>query len=226
MGKNFYEEEIARAEAHEKELQRQLGMDDGVSQARPRSYGGGFTNNAYSGYNSAYNNAPQNYPGAYGQVRVNGVQAFRRVDPSRSALALRIIGVIFIFTAGLMIGVMMIVLNAIRDDYERCTEQTQATVVENIRNGSGSYNPVFRYEVNGKIYTEKSSVGNKPAKYQINETVTLHYDPSNPKRAYVEKQDGIVLAVLVPLGTLFGIFGILFIVLSVKMKHKARDMMT
>ena len=69
-----FDEEFARADQREKELQRQLGMDDGVSTPRPAStpqqgFGGynntpgGFGSN-YNGYNNgfgAYNNNAGNY---------------------------------------------------------------------------------------------------------------------------------------------------------------------
>ena len=149
-----FDEEFARADQREKELQRQLGMDDGVSTPRPAStpqqgFGGynntpgGFGNN-YNGYNNgfgAYNNNAGNY-GAANNYSFQPPQQFgtafagrnvytRTADPRATKRAFTAISVIFYFVSVVLLGVMVIVATKLHEDYKGCTADVQAQVLGN-----------------------------------------------------------------------------------------------
>ena len=72
-----------------------------------------------------------------------------------------------------------------------CTEITDGTVTQLIFNeddSSGSWTPVFRYGVSGRIYEQRSSVASAPPRYGVGEAVTIRYDPDDPNR-YMVKGD-------------------------------------
>ena len=71
------------------------------------------------------------------------------------------------------------------------------------------YTPTFRYEVNGKTYTQPSDNSANSETYKINETVDLLVDPQNPKQyvinSFTEQWD---------LPMVFGIMGIAFVMMG------------
>ncbi|MCL2587860.1 MAG: DUF3592 domain-containing protein [Oscillospiraceae bacterium] len=86
---------------------------------------------------------------------------------------------------------------------------TMATVIKNVVNpgdpfavsspGSGGrarlYYAVYEYTVDGTRYEHTSKVGHSKPKYQVGQTVEIHYDPSNPDKISSKTQEN-VLAIL------------------------------
>lgn len=251
-----HEEEFARADARERELQRQMSMEDGVSAPNNQSgsnagnygYGSVQQNNSYGYQQGGYNNfAGQggygnrymqnpNYPPFYnsdhpqqGVYNRGNMYAARSAPPSQQASlkALTIISVVFILVAVLMFALMIIITTSMKKKYARCTAEVDGIVIENIletrtdNDGtSRSYYPVFKYEYEGRTYTERSNSGRYPAKYQVGDNVTVHVNPDKPSEFYVDKDDFIITLVFSIIGGVFLILGIVFIIIRTKTKHR------
>ena len=259
------EDEFARADARERELQRQMSMEDGVSAPNNQSgsnagnygYGSVQQNNSYGYQQGGYNNFAQqggynnfagqggygnrymqnpNYPPFYnsdhpqqGVYNRGNMYAARSAPPSQQASlkALTIISVVFILVAVLMFALMIIITTSMKNKYARCTAEVDGIVIENIlethtdNDGtSRSYYPVFKYEYEGRTYTERSNSGRYPAKYQVGDNVTVHVNPDKPSEFYVDKDDFIITLIFSIIGGVFLILGIVFIIIRTKTKHR------
>ena len=210
-------------------------MDDGISRPRPTDFNNqNFGTQSFNGYadpRSANNNfmMPAAQPGFNNAGRVR--MPPRRSRPEAAHRAFKALFVFFFMIAAILIVITVFVISYMRKSYNRCTAETEGTVIENIvstsKSGSnkGSVTPVFEYEVNGKKYVQKSSVSEKPARHKVGEKVTVHYNPDRPTEYYVDKVDGLVMLVLGCIAAFFMAFAIMFGVLSVKEKHNAQRMM-
>lgn len=79
-----------------------------------------------------------------------------------------------------------------------CTEITDGTVAQMIRvedEDSVTWKPVFRYDVDGRIYEQESSVSSSPPRYKVGQAIIIRYDPADPNR-YVADGDYISLIAL------------------------------
>lgn len=237
MGRYDYEDEMRRADEHEKELQRRMSMDDGVHSKtvsgfapRDNNYMGANPNNIYGNQHYApngYNAAPAGMP-RYMQTgrqyrRVYGAAA----DPVKSKRALNALAAIFLILAIVLFAIMGFVVYAMHRSYERCTATTQATVVENVRKSSSSktYAPVFEYKGNDTVYRQQSSLYEKPARYKVGEVVELHYNPFDPEEYYVDKNIWIVFLVMGTVGGSFALVGIICLAAKSKVNKRQQNMM-
>lgn len=250
MGRyNDYDDELRRAEAHEKELERRMKMQDGASSpsSRPTGY------NNYNNYNRYPNNSFQGAPNNYGGYNnyaappqqsiwdgasqskfVNAVNKEARLqlrgDPRAAKTAFTAIAVIFYFVAVIIFAIMIIVVENMKKDYEKCTQEVEAVVVRNDlvkkRSGKGTlYYPVYEYEYNGKKYLQQGPVGNKSIRHDVGDKVTIHIDPDRPSRFYDEKEDRIVTVVMSLIAVFFFVIALIFTVSSVKAKKRIQSIM-
>lgn len=152
-----FDDEFARADAREKELERQMNMKDGVSSPSNYNAGGyGYApppqNNYYGGYNQGgyYNGANQggygsmqnpNYPPFYnsahpqqGVYNRGNMYAVNTLPPSAKSAtkAFTICAVVFMFVGILLLGIMIAVVTSLNRKYERCTASADGTVIDNI----------------------------------------------------------------------------------------------
>ena len=193
-----YDEAFARADAREKELQRQLGMSDGVKTTPPRSFNNNFNRfNTYS-VRPPMGNAP--YQGTNMQQAPMGFQrnnVYMRSDPRSVSRALSLLAAFFYILTVILATVGVVAVVSIRNTYSSCTETVEGTVIENEYNRSKDvYYPVFQYKYGDSVYNETSNHGSKPAKYTVGEKVTVHVNPDNPSVYYVDKTDYIVIIVM------------------------------
>ena len=244
MGRYDYEDEMRRADEHEKELQRRMSMDDGVHSKtvsgfapRANNYMGSTPNNMYVNQNYAPNGYQQ-YPNGFnaapaGMPRyMQTGRQYRRVygaaaDPVKSKRALNALAAIFLILAIVLFAIMGFVVYAMQRSYERCTATTQATVVENVRKSSSSktYAPVFEYKGNDTVYRQQSSLYEKPARYKVGEVVELHYNPFDPEEYYVDKNFWIVILVMGTVGGSFALVGIICLAAKSKVNKRQQNMM-
>lgn len=244
MGRYDYEDEMRRADEHERELQRRMSMDDGahsktVSGFTPRAnnYMGANPNNFYGNQNYApngyqqfqngFNAAPAGMP-RYMQTgrqyrRIYGTAA----DPVKSKRALNAVAAIFLIVAIAMFAIMGVVVYSMHQSYERCTATTKATVVDNVRKSSSSKTvaPVFEYEVDGHKYKQRSSMYENPARYKVGEVVKLYYNPGDPDEYYVDKHDWVVILVMGTVGGAFTLVGIICLAAKSKVSKRQQNMM-
>ncbi len=240
MGTNNYEDELRRAEEHERELQRRMNMDDGAHSVRS----GGF-NNASTGFNNNDFNDSRIPNGQFANQTAYraGFSAYApggnpvryvftpRSNPRNTARVFTVISVFFIIIALIFGAIMIFVTTAINKSYDRCTAQTQGVVVNNVLSNSGSkkssttYHAVFEYTVNGKTYTQKDPIGYRPAKYKVGETVSVNYNPGDPDEFYIEKTLWIFYLTFGIIAGFFGLLGIVFVILRAKVNRKAQSMM-
>ena len=225
-----YEDEFARADARERELQRQLGMQDGPS--RPRSTNNFNNYNRQNSYGApAQQQSVWDYAGQSRFVnRVGGGKYGVNPNPRAAKTALTVIAVIFYIVSIFLLAIMFIVVRYMRSDYEKCTAEVEAVVVQNVLSSKSSSNstsvyPVFRYEYNGKVYQQRSHIGRKPAKYSEGEQVTLHIDPDNPSRFYDEKEDTLVMIVISSIAGFFFVLALVFTVCAVAKKKQIQSIM-
>lgn len=255
MGRFDYEDEMKRAEEHEKELQRKLNMDDGV-QSRTVS---GFTpntsynsgSNMYGGQNFAPNTFSQNpngyqqFPGGFNnappafQTASPGYMQNRNyryvyakaTDPVKARRALNLMAAIFLILAIVLFAIMGIVLFSMHRSYERCTATTEAIVIQNVsrssssKKSSGTYAPVFAYVVDGHKYTKQSHMYENPARHKVGEVVELHYNPDDPEEYYVDKQDWFIITLFGVLGGVFALIGTICLAAKRKVTRRMQSMM-
>ena len=234
-----YEDEFARADARERELQRQMGMQDGPSRKsstfdynRQSSYGG------YNNYNNNYNySAPPQQQSVWNGVNqsrfINSIGAGKRgqiSNPRAAKVALTVLAVIFFIVSVFLLAVMYVTVKVMRDGYDKCTLEVDAVVVQNVLSSRGSnkgssYYPVFKYEYDGKVYQQKSSSGKKPAKYEVGDKVTLHINPDKPMQFYDEKEDTLVMIIISSIAGFFFVLSLIFTVASIAAKKKIQTML-
>lgn len=237
MGRYDYEDEMRRADEHEKELQRRMSMDDGVHSKtvsgfapRANNYMGANPNNIYGNQNYApngFNGAPAGMPRYMQTGRQYRSVYGAAADPVKSKRVLNAMAAIFLILAIALFAIMGLAVYAMHRSYERCTATTQATVVENVKKSSSSktYAPVFEYKGNGKIYRQTGSVYEKPARYKVGEVVELHYNPFDPEEYYVDKNIWIVILVMGTVGGSFALVGIICLAAKSKVNKRQQNMM-
>ncbi len=210
MGNGFdYEDEFARADAREKQLQRQLNMKDGANiQSNANGY---YQNNGqYDGYD---------YSPFYDK-KGNPIS-------SRSARHLLTGLSVMFFVLALFLAVLMfVIVHSMRQSYARCSVEVQGVIVDNVISRSGNestYFPVIRFEYKGREYEQKSDSGSYPAKYETGQVVTVHINPDNPKELYIEKDDSTVISGLSVISGAFLVLGIMLVIVSVKSKRNERN---
>ena len=226
MGRYDYEDEMRRADEHERELQRRMSMDDGVHSKtvsgfapRANNYMGSTPNNMYGNQNYAPNGYQQ-YPNGFnaapaGMPRyMQTSRQYRRVygaaaDPVKSKRALNALAAIFLILAIVLFAIMGFVVYAMQRSYER----------------SKTYAPVFEYKGNDTVYRQQSSLYEKPARYKVGEVVELHYNPFDPEEYYVDKNFWIVILVLGTVGGSFALVGIICLAAKSKVNKRQQNMM-
>lgn len=92
-------------------------------------------------------------------------------------------------------------------------QSVEGTVVRNERSFGKStvYYPIVEFKTrSGQIYTCKGQSGTSPAEYEVNDTVTVHFDPAKPTNAYIGSFLGLILGNLISiaLGVLFSWLGL------------------
>ena len=225
---------------YEQELMNSYSGAPGAGGGMRGSYAGpsgspGANGGMQGGYGNRYMQNP-NYPPFYnsdhlqqGVYNRGNMYAARSAPPSQQASlkALTIISVVFILVAVLMFALMIIITTSMKNKYARCTAEVDGIVIENIlethtdNDGtSRSYYPVFKYEYEGRTYTERSNSGRYPAKYQVGDNVTVHVNPDKPSEFYVDKDDFIITLIFSIIGGVFLILGIVFIIIRTKTKHR------
>ena len=127
----------------------------------------------------------------------------------------------------LIIGIIFIGVSIFmyyRNEYliKNCTVETEATVIdmkEELSTDTDSvttymYYPIIKYNARGETVTETMSTGSNNPKYNINEKITILYNPNNIKEFIVKGEKtstifSIVFAILGLLATGYGIKNIL-----------------
>lgn len=118
-----------------------------------------------------------------------------------------LVGIIFSIVGGL-IGLINLFKRIM------CRSVTKGVVVEIHRSESRdsdghisvTYHPIFEYEVLGKVYRKKNSVGSNVCNYTVGEVVDIHYNAKNPEIYYAKGNIGIII-----FGFIFMIAGIVCI---------------
>ena len=154
------------------------------------------------------------------RASINGRPANNSADAS---FVFKLLGGIFMGIGIILALVCILVTNTMKDKYDRCTETTTGIVIKNVINDDGAYAPIFRYEVDGQEYEDKSSFSTKPAKYDVGEEVEVHYNPDKPKEYYVDKALIIVQVILYAIGGFFFVFGLIFLIVGINIKRKRQS---
>ena len=237
-----HSDEFARADAREKELQRQLGMDDGISSPRPaNTQQQNF--NGYNNYNYNNNYNPYNHNGTNGFAPAGpGNAPFYytrpvydpRTDPRVRRKAFTIISVVFFGISLILITIMMIVVLHMRKDYKNCTVDVEATYVGSEvkmvkRSRSNVYRTmyyaVYRYEYNSQQYRGTSKAGSTSKRHAVGDKVTIHIDPDDPTHFYDIREDYLVIAILSSIAGFFFLLALIFTIVGSKMKKRIQSMM-
>ena len=79
--------------------------------------------------------------------------------------------------------------------FERCTEETFATVVQIDKEDQYDedfgtkeyYYPVIEYKVNGEVYSGKSSSGFNAGKYKVGQQIKIFYNPNSIEEFIISK---------------------------------------
>lgn len=71
--------------------------------------------------------------------------------------------------------------------FKKNWKEVNATVVMEVNHGT-YFNPLFEYEVEGKLCRSEIFERNKKSKYQPGEKVVLIYNPKRPINARVKKE--------------------------------------
>lgn len=113
---------------------------------------------------------------------------------------------------------------------EQCTETTTAVVSEIVEdmddNGDDriyTYHALAEYSVNNNNYSVKDSMGygRESIPYSVGDEVTVHYNPNNPKKMYInEKEMSKVPTVFKIVGSVLIGFALLILVLSACLNRK------
>ena len=131
----------------------------------------------------------------------------------------------FVLSAVMLI-LLFYILHSRGQKYDRCSVEVVGVVVDNVRNGSSENSvvfPVFRYEYNGRTYTQQAQSGDYPAQYGIGEHRTIHINPNDPSEYYTEKDDSSAVTALVLLASVFAALGVMMIVVIVKSKRNEQN---
>jgi len=92
-------------------------------------------------------------------------------------------------------------------------QSVEGTVVRNERSFGKStvYYPIVEFKTrSGQTYTCKGQSGTSPAEYEVNDTVTVHFDPDKPANAFIGSFFGLIVGNLISiaLGVLFSWLGL------------------
>lgn len=115
-----------------------------------------------------------------------------------------IFGIVFI-------GVAVFLYYKDIDLTKKCTEEVKATVIEleeeydSDQEGATSYiyYPVVEYEVNGKVVKARMNKGSNPPEYNVNDKVTILYNPNKTDQFIVKGDNSNNLFMFI-----FGIAGL------------------
>lgn len=126
----------------------------------------------------------------------------------------------------LALGIVFCIVSAIvtvsfqkKKDY--CTQIVEARIVtvnqiERSEAGNDppyrSYFPVYEYKYMGKTYQKASNVGNRKQAFEIGKTVQIYINPDNPEMIYEDSAVPKLVSII------FGIIGVLFVVIAVLLK--------
>jgi hypothetical protein len=81
-----------------------------------------------------------------------------------------------------------IALNTLREQARDV--RTTGTIVDMVpsSNGDGGrmYRPVFRFSVDGQIYEIESGMASNPPQYELEQRVSVRYNPANPSEASLD----------------------------------------
>ena len=97
--------------------------------------------------------------------------------------------VFFILFGGVFVFVSHVIKNSHEKMMKACDVTVTGTVIENkleYNDETESYHPVFRYEYNGKTYSERYSVGSSPPDYKVGETKELMISSADPTKFFVK----------------------------------------
>lgn len=99
-----------------------------------------------------------------------------------------LIPVIFLLASVIFLSVAIGMKVYDKNKKERCTERTQAEVVDiaESRNDDGRmlYAPVFSYTAGGQEYIKQRNSYTNPCDYSIGQKIILKYNPDNPQEFY------------------------------------------
>ena len=110
-----------------------------------------------------------------------------------------IFGVFLALFALIFLGVGGIALVGSRAQKKRCSASATGTVaklhMEQKPRGRGKdtvnvYTPEFRFNADGVTYSYRANFGSMRREFQEGQTVTVYYDPADPKFCYVAEDAG------------------------------------
>ena len=135
---------------------------------------------------------------------------------------------IFAGSVFLIMGILFLIIISIvkkhNDElYLKCTKTTTG-IVDGVwehwsgpdRNDMRSYYPIYKYMVDGKEYSCRSTIGTYSPNNIQNGAKTIYYNPSNPSESYCDKEtnNGIIKLFKI-LGICFSIIGLVLILLKI-----------
>ena len=126
------------------------------------------------------------------------------------------------FVIGLALIILGYSMDVRSEDLEKqCTETADAVIVEirsSSKNGSNTkrttYTPIVEYKVGSKTYTHKVTNPGKKNTFSVGEIIEIHYDPDDPKTAYVDREatgSSIFSVVMYICGAIIMVFGVVVI---------------
>lgn len=116
-----------------------------------------------------------------------------------------------------------------RNKQDRCTETTQAQVVDiAVKRGEDGgllYAPVFGYTGDGQEYINQQSIYSNPCGYSVGENVELSYNPDDPQEFYVEGDSSLNLLIYIfgGIGAVFLVAGIIVLVVVLKIRKRVKE---
>lgn len=127
---------------------------------------------------------------------------------------------LFVLVLGLALTLTAFVVSKLqKSKYRVCSRMTAGTVVRNLeeRESLGaddtsriSYHAVVEYTADDAVYTMRSILGRTKPLYRAGDTVTVHYDPTNPEKFYIEEDTGVLEKIY----RLFFIIGIAMLIVG------------
>jgi len=121
---------------------------------------------------------------------------------------------IFVLLGLVFVGIGCFLLWRYKKLEKECTAQVGGIVSDYHHSVSfskkkkrSSYYPIFKYSVGSIEYVKQSSFGTGSPKFGVGESVTVFYDPSNPKRYYVleEGKPTVTAIIFIVIGVVFAV---------------------
>lgn len=150
----------------------------------------------------------------------------RPISPRKARHLLVGFTVVFFALSAAALIILFVIMHSRGKMYDRCSVEVVGVVVDNVRNGSSENSvvfPVFRYEYNGRTYTQQAQSGDYPAQYSIGEHRTIHINPNDPSEYYIDKDDSTAVKALALLASVFAALGVMMIVVIVKSKRNEQN---